>query len=422
MIPWLLKSGLLLALFYLFYLLFMRKTTFFRFNRIVIFIGTAICLLLPLFDFGSVVPVEAMPRIELPPLVVGGEASGEEANALISWKYILITIYSIGAAVVLTLTIFSVLKTLSILRRGERVKVKDCKLTIVDEQIPSFSFLRNILISREDYESNPVVLNHELQHVRCSHSAEVLLFAAVTVLQWFNPLVWILRTELKMLHEYEADEAVINQGIDATQYQLLLVKKAVGAQRFQLANGFNHAKLKNRITMMQSTKSNKFKRLLYLACLPLLAFGLSFCNRQKEDITDPVVEIEISDATKAPATIEIKVDESTPAIEPIPSNEADVLPSFNGGGLASFSEWVNAQLVYPEEAMKAGERGRVLLTFTITTDGKLTDVKVLRGVSSSLDAAAVRAVEASPANWTPGKKDGKEVPITCYFPILFQLR
>ena len=82
-------------------------------------------------------------------------------------------------------------------------------------------------------------------------------------LQWFNPLVWILRTELKMLHEYEADEAVINQGIDAKQYQLLLVKKAVGAQRFQLANGFNHAKLKNRITMMQSTKTNKFRRLLY---------------------------------------------------------------------------------------------------------------------------------------------------------------
>ncbi|HQA93154.1 MAG TPA: M56 family metallopeptidase [Bacteroidales bacterium] len=412
MIPWLLKSGLLLALFYLFYLLFMRKTTFFHFNRIVIFIGTAICLLLPLFDFGSVVPVEAMPRIELPPLVVGGEASGETANAVLSWKYILITLYSIGAAVVLTLTIFSVLKTLSMLRRGERVTLKDFKLTIVDEQITSFSFLRNVLISREDYESNPVVLNHELQHVRCCHSAEVLLFAAVTVLQWFNPLVWILRIELKMLHEYEADEAVINQGIDATQYQLLLVKKAVGAQRFQLANGFNHAKLKNRITMMQSTKSNKFKRLLYLACLPLLVFGLSFCNRQKEDITDPVVEIEISDATKV----------SAPPVEPIPSNEADELPSFNGGGIDRFAEWVNTRLVYPEEAMKAGERGRVLLTFTITTEGKLTDVKVLRGVSPALDAAAVCAVEASPANWTPGKKDGKEVPVTCYFPILFQLR
>ena len=130
-----------------------------------------------------------------------------------------------------------------------------------------------------------------------------------------------------------------------------------------------------------------------------MALGLSFCNQQKEELTDPVVEIEISEETKAPA----------PQVEPIPSNEADELPSFDGGGINRFAEWVNTQLVYPEEAMKAGERGRVLLTFTITTDGKLTDVKVLRGVSPSLDAAAVSAVEASPANWNPGKKDGKEV-------------
>lgn len=411
MIAWLFKSGLLLALFYLFYLLFMRKSTFFRFNRIAIFVGTAICFILPLINFGSILPTEAVLKIELPTLIVGGDLP-QEATSAINWRNILLIIYIIGAAVVLAITLLSVLKTLSILRKGERVALEGCKLTIVDEQIPSFSFLRNILISREDYESDPVILSHELQHVKCHHSAEVLLFAIVTVLQWFNPLVWILRTELKMLHEYEADEAVINQGIDATQYQLLLVKKAVGAQRFQLANGFNHAKLKNRITMMQSTKTNKFRRLLYLACLPLMALGLSFCNQQKEDLTDPVVEIEISEETKAPA----------PQVEPIPSNEADELPSFDGGGINRFAEWVNTQLVYPEEAMKAGERGRVLLTFTITTDGKLTDVKVLRGVSPSLDAAAVSAVEASPANWTPGKKDGKEVPVTCYFPILFQLR
>ena len=411
MIPWLLKSGLLLALFYLFYLLFMRKSTFFVFNRIILSLGGSICFLLPLFDFSAIAPIEVMPIIQLPTLVVNGQGAGVEANTL-NWNSILLTIYLVGAAIVLIFTLISIFRTISIIKKGERVNLKECRLTIIDEKIPSFTFFRNIVISREDYENNPVILSHELQHVKFMHSISVLSYAVVTIIQWFNPLVWIVRTELKMLHEYEADEAVIKQGIDATQYQLLLVKKAVGAHRFQMANGFNHAKLKNRITMMQSTKSNKFKRLLYLACLPLLAFGLSFCNRQKEDITDPVVEIEISDATKV----------SAPPVEPIPSNEADELPSFNGGGIDRFAEWVNTRLVYPEEAMKAGERGRVLLTFTITTEGKLTDVKVLRGVSPALDAAAVRAVEASPANWTPGKKDGKEVPVTCYFPILFQLR
>ncbi len=411
MIAWLFKSGLLLALFYLFYMLFMRKSTFFRFNRIAIFIGTAICFILPLINFGSILPTEAVLKIELPTLIVGADLT-QEAPGAINWRNILLIIYIIGTAVVLAITLLSVLKTFSILRAGERVDLEGCKLTIVDEQIPSFSFLSNILISREDYESNPVVLNHELQHVKCCHSAEVLLFAVVIALQWFNPLVWILRTELKMLHEYEADEAVINQGIDATQYQLLLVKKAVGAQRFQLANGFNHAKLKNRITMMQSTKSNKFKRLLYLACLPLMALGLSFCNQQKEDITDPVVEIEISDATKA----------STPMEEPVPFGQLTEKPTFNGGDANVFAEWVNTQLVYPEDAMKAGEQGRVLLQFIITKEGKVADVKVLTGVSTSIDAAAVRAVESSPKWTTPGKVNGKPVNVTYTFPVLFKLR
>ncbi len=421
MIPWLLKSGVLLAIFYLFYLLFMRKSTFFRFNRIAIFVGSAICFILPLINVGSFLPTEAMPRIELPTLVVGGDLPLEAPSA-INWKNILLIIYIIGAAVVLAITAFSVLKTFSILRKGERVTLKECKLTIIDSKIPSFSFLNHIAISREDYERNPVILSHELQHIRCRHTIGILLFAVVTIIQWFNPLVWIVRTELKMLHEYEADEAIIKQGIDATQYQLLLVKKAVGAHRFQMANGFNHAKLKNRITMMQSTKSNKFKRLLYLACLPLIVFGLSFCNRQKEKATDPAVEIEISDETKAPATVEIKVKESTQDEDTFPLAEVTEKPTFNGKDANEFAKWVNTQLVYPEDAMAKGEQGRVTLKFTITKEGYVTNVKVLRGLSESLNAAAISAVEASPKWTSPGKINGKPVNVTYIFPVLFQLR
>jgi len=257
--------------------------------------------------------------------------------------------------------------------------------------------------------------------VKFMHSISVLSYAVVTIIQWFNPLVWILRTELKMLHEYEADEAVIKQGIDATQYQLLLVKKAVGAHLFQMANGFNHAKLKNRITMMQSTKSNKFKRLLYLACLPLMAFGLSFCNQQKEETTDPGVEIEFSDQTKAPATVEIQVEDATKEEDTFPFAEVTDKPTFNGGDAGDFAKWVNTRLVYPEDAKKEEKQGRVLLQFTVNKEGKVVNVKVIRGVSPSLDAAAVRAVESSP-RWTPGKINGKQVNVTYIFPVLFQLR
>ena len=91
------------------------------------------------------------------------------------------------------------------------------------------------------------VIDHEKFHIRRKDHIVKPLCLFITVLHWFNPLVWLIRTELKLLHEFEADQGVINQGIDATQYQILLVKKAVGQKLYTIANGFNHTKPQKRI-------------------------------------------------------------------------------------------------------------------------------------------------------------------------------
>ena len=96
----------------------------------------------------------------------------------------------------------------------------------------------------------------------------------IILLQWFNPAAWLLKRELKDIHEYQADTSVLQSGIDATTYQLLLVKKAVGASSYTLANSFNHSKIKKRITMMLKEKSNKWARLKLLLLLPLGALSL----------------------------------------------------------------------------------------------------------------------------------------------------
>lgn len=100
--------------------------------------------------------------------------------------------------------------------------------------------------------------------------------------------------------------------------------------------------------------------------------------------------------------------------------EIDVKPSFNGGDANSFSEWVNSRLEYPQKAKKNGIQGCVTLAFTIDTDGRVINVKVLRGVERSLDKEAVRVVSSSP-KWSPGIKDGKPVRVTYTFPVIFQL-
>lgn len=296
MIAYLMTSGALLSVFYAFFMLLMRKTTFFTFNRFALLFGSLLCLALPLvrWDFGGTAVSNVIPTLTLPQAMTGADGGGttDAADKGISWFEAVSGIYLLGAFTVLIMNILSIIRTCRMIASGEHIRKEGFRVTVVDAPVASFSFLGHIVISREDYTSNPVILTHEESHVRKNHSWDVLLFSVITVLHWFNPLVWLARTELKMLHEYEADESVIGQGVNAADYQLLLVRKAVGEHRFRLANGFNHTKLSNRIAMMMSNKTNGWVRLAYVACVPFLACMLCFCtsNKQTSGIADQTEE------------------------------------------------------------------------------------------------------------------------------------
>ncbi|MBO7479487.1 MAG: energy transducer TonB [Bacteroidales bacterium] len=115
------------------------------------------------------------------------------------------------------------------------------------------------------------------------------------------------------------------------------------------------------------------------------------------------------------------VEEEEVEEEAIPFALVENKPTFQGGDANTFSRWVNSQLEYPEIAKENGIQGRVTLQFTVNTDGSVSDVKVLRGVDSSLDKEAVRVVSASP-KWKPGMQRDKPVRVTYTFPVIFQLR
>ena len=398
------RASLYLAIFYAFYLLVMRRTTLFRFNRIALLIGTVLCHLLPLLRLRKVILQAVAPvPVELP-----GPGTAEPvptASAPFPW---LTALYLAGVAAVLLLCLLSVLRTRRIIRSGTPQPCEGCRLTLVDRDVPSFSWGRQVVMSRTDYKRYPAILSHELQHIRCHHSLDVLLMSAVSALHWFNPLVWIARAELRLLHEYEADEGLLNQGIDATQYQLLLVRKAVGEQRFSLANGFNHAKLKQRIAMMQHKNTSGWMRLAYVALLPFLAGTMFLCNPARAEIRS-----DASDATvAAPDTTGKTV---------VPFSLVEKKPTFQGNDAVTFSKWVAERLLYPEGAKKERLQGRVLVQFTVCDDGVVRDAKVLRGVNPMLDAEALRVISASP-KWEPGLQDGKPVNVTYMFPVIFQLR
>ena len=301
---YLIKSTVYLGLFYAFFLVAMRSTTFFRFNRVMLLLGTFVCMLLPCYT----ITVNEVEGIQLPmqildemlvlkttdePLETSAiELPLQETAPTASTPFlpiVLLGIYVIGMLAYLVMVIRSFAEIWKMIASHPKQWKDGCWLVIIPEKIPSFSWSNYIVISEEDYRNYPQVLVHERMHYLCRHSYDILFFTIVHALHWFNPMVWLIRTELKQLHEFEADQGVINQGIDATQYQLLLVKKAVGKKLYNIANGFNHTKLQKRITMMIQEKTNGWERLKWLVTVPVVMGAmLVFAQPEVKDKSEEI--------------------------------------------------------------------------------------------------------------------------------------
>ena len=391
------RSGLYLGVFHAFYLLVMRRTTFYRFNRIAVLAGSMVCALLPILRVRSAMVFAAVGPLTMTSVE---ESAAVEPLASFPWALLVFGLYLAGIAFVLGGTVISAIKIGRLAKNGRAAEIDGCRVIVIDGELPSFTFGRTIFISSRDLAENPVIFAHETMHVHCRHYLDLLLFRALQIVWWWNPLVWIMKTELSLLHEYEADEGVIQKGIDATQYQLLLVRKAVGEQRFSLASGFQHAQLKNRITMMHKPSSSGWLRLSYLALIPMLAILVYACNSPKRG----------------------KAAEPAEETEAVAFGDVEVKPTFNGEDANAFAKWMYEHLSYPEAAKAKGVDGRALVQFSIMPDGSMGEVEMLRGIDPDLDAEILRVVESCDVKWAPGTQDGKPVKVTFTCPVVFRLQ
>lgn len=297
---YLLKSGSCLAVFYICFKLLLSGDTFFRFNRWILLVGTAVCFVLPFCRISTTQPSplsEPVNRLETlwldEPAESGLPASEADPVETQGWDWSVVVggIYFAGCYVSLLLTLLSFYRMKRLAKEGRRIRSTHETLVILPHAMAPFSWGRSIFLSEEDYRAHPdEILAHERMHLRCRHSADLLYMEAACLLQWFNPAVWLLKRELRDIHEYEADEGVLNQGIDATKYQLLLVKKAVGSRLYSLVNSFNHSKLKKRITMMLKRRSNKWGRLKLALLIPVGLAALSAFARPETEAVSPPAE------------------------------------------------------------------------------------------------------------------------------------
>ena len=411
---YMIKSTVFLSVFYAFFILFMKKTTFFRFNRMVFLAASVLCFILPTLEISPTIfagidmPMNAIEEALTPTYVLGLDGVTVTAGSGKIWLIIISTVYFAGFIIVLGSNIASYMRLYALLHKSQAGDMDGIKVLTADMDMPSFSWGRYIVISHTDLESNPAIFTHEKMHIKCRHSIDLMLHSLISMIHWFNPLVWIARMELKMLHEYEADELTLKTGINPTQYQLLLVRKTVDAKQFQMANGFYHSKLKNRIIMINKKKTNRWMRLAYVICIPAIIGAMCCCSQRKGNNAQTGTPAATETVTETAATV--------------PYSEIFEKPTFEGSDANAFAKWVYGQVKYPQQCIEDQIEGRVVLQFTINKVGEVADVTVLRGVCPALDEEAVRAVKASPA-WAPGKtEDGKAVPVTFTFPIVFKLR
>ena len=644
---YLMKSVLCLALFYPFYMVLLSRETFHRFNRMALISILLASVVIPVCRITTEEPMllsQLYQRWEH--WLTGQEVETATAVAYADWADVefatmsladddtlavapafslgdflsehwgdlLFLLYVAGILFLIGRHIASLVRLFGLLKRGQMQRLDDGTCLYLHQQtdIAPFSWMKYIVISEADYRENGrQIVAHEQAHISNRHSWDLLLVEVCLLAQWFNPAAWLLRQELQNIHEYEADDTVLRRGINAREYQLLIIKKAVGARLYSLANSLNHSSLKKRLTMMMKEKSHPWARLKYLYVLPLAAIsmvafahteavnnsnGISeakgtevLANNQipgvkssenekvlivvdgkltiqetepidwtNEDLAkhigvtpEEIAQIEVikkpeilaqwnipgatgailvttkkakaadetAEAAKEKFTVTInnageysygrmggtltkgslddvanyiqterrklteagggqylavnvkldnnapkesfeklkntlrkawvmrityglmedekavvshlklngqaRLNEDTNVLE-VDGNAEEVfqvvenMPEFPGGN-AELMKFLAKNIKYPAEAQQKGEQGRVMVQFVVGKDGKLSDIKIMRSISPTLDAEAIRVIKAMPT-WKPGTQRGQAVAVKYTIPISFRLQ
>ncbi len=441
------KVGLCLIVFYLLWKLLLSRETFHRFNRVALLVVMVLALVLPWIRLSLDATVQvAKPMVVLEDLLVTPDGAAAAQQTSFSWSVMdfATLAYFIGVAMALAWFLHSHWSLYRLLKQGRRESLPGgITLHVVPGDQSPFSYFKHIVISEQDYRDNPhEILTHEQAHIGLRHSWDVLFMSVVTMFQWWNPAVWLLGRELRLVHEYEADEAVLNQGINAKQYQLLLIRKSVGDKLFSMANNFNYQSLKKRIRMMSMNKSSRWNRLRALAVVPVIALALlAFANNKsvaavvtagvqqdnavQSEIQSPEsVQVEAATQPVEAEAVEMNTEEQTP-VETEPQskkvyNSVEQMPEFPGGA-AAMMRYLQENIKYPPEAAKNNIEGRVIVQFVIDETGQVGEVKVVRPVSEELDAEAVRVVKTFP-KFEPGRQDGEAVSVWYTLPVMFKIQ
>ena len=304
---YLLESGICLSLFYIGYVLLFRKETYFTFNRIYLLLSITLSIGIPLVHLGLTLKPEAPlvkqvenikkfknyyekliyltdPELGMQNTVKHSNSSLDSKNKIIGnlaiasqknkelWFRVLFWVYVTGVFFFLIRFFYLFLWLYRFSLKHEKSFLQGLHLIQVNDKVPSFSFFNYVFINKNLVTTAELeqVIAHEKIHAKQKHSIDLLIAQAMTIFQWFNPLVWRIRKSMKTIHEYLADREVLQQGYELFDYQSLLLSQLISIRSVELVNNFNLLSIKKRIAMMNKIKSGFLAKLKALFAIPII--------------------------------------------------------------------------------------------------------------------------------------------------------
>ena len=429
---YLLQSSVSILVLYFIYWLFLKKDTFFSVNRFFLTGSIIFSLLFPLFRWNISLSDSNAPYVYLLDTVtITPDKLEAVVSSQISLFKMIVIVYITGASLFFIRFLFQVFQVFSLVRRSGISRQQGIKLVFIDRHYQPFSFFGIVFIPESLGESKdlPQIIEHERVHVRQNHSLDLLLLELLTIIQWYNPIIWFYRRSIKSIHEYLADEGVIILGFSKINYQELLLGQSLGIQVNDLTNNFNHSLLKNRIMMMTKPRSGIVSGWKAALALPVM---LGLVTIFSTSVNTGLAK-EYPNAAQITVHSSMPMDVETPAMIPpgedtIPKAAAKepvyevvkTMPEFNGG-FDALVNYLVTNVKYPEEAKKNNITGTVFVSFIVEKSGKVTNPSILKSANPLLDDEALRVVAAMP-NWKPGLNDeGVAVNVKFNLPIKFAL-